>query len=141
MWIGPFTIQQMLDNCLNDAFPKPPYSGSVYVVSLDSWFNSPPPQIRPLYIGSNTGTSQRFRTRIGDLLADLFGFFGDKGHHSGGRSLFSYCQQHQVHPFNLYLAWVASCDCHRCLENELYRDLEPKLNRKAPPRCSIHRNA
>src|SRR5438874_851506 len=76
IWVGPFTVEQLLRGCIDDAFPKPPLSHSVYVVSLDSWKNIPSRDSRPLYLGSNTGTSERFRTRVGDLMADLFGFLG-----------------------------------------------------------------
>src|SRR4051794_19543171 len=35
--------------------------------------------------GGTTGKSERFRTRVGDLLADLFGFYTTTtGHHSVG---------------------------------------------------------
>jgi hypothetical protein len=36
-------------------------------------------------VGGNTGGAARFCTRIGDLVADMHGFFGNEtGHHSGG---------------------------------------------------------
>jgi hypothetical protein len=71
----------------------------------------------PLYIGSTTGKSQRFRTRMGDMIADLFGFFDPSskglGHSSGGRSLYAYCNQlgNPLDPMSLYVSWVTHCEC------------------------------
>lgn len=138
-WIGPFTIEQILYRCTDDSFPKPPESRSVYLISLDTWSDQPTPKCRPLYVGGNTGQSSRFRTRIGDLLADLFGFFCDNtGHHSGGQSLHNYCRVERINPFALYIAWARSCECHRCLETELYGELRPRLNKNVPSRCRVH---
>jgi hypothetical protein len=138
-WIGPFTIEQVLRGCINDSFPKPPESQSAYLVSFEPWTGRPSTKCQPLYIGSNTGQSKRFRTRIGDLLADLFGFFcDDTGHHSGGQSLHNYCRAERIDPLVLYIAWVKSCDCHRCLENDLYQELKPRLNKNVPSSCRVH---
>ena len=138
-WVGPFLVQDLLAHSIDDSIPLPPESGSAYLVSRRAWSESPTDGCAPLYVGGNTGRSARFRTRLGDLLADAFGFFGrDTGHHSGGQSLHRWCRENRVNPLNLYLAWVAQCPCHRCLEVELVHELSPILNKKAPARCSVH---
>lgn len=138
-WVGPFKVQELLAHCIDNTLPLPPDSGSAYLVSERSWRSEPTARCKPLYVGGNTGQSARFRTRLGDLLADAFGFFGDEtGHSSGGRSLHAWCREHAVSPLGLYLAWVDHCTCHRCLELELFRELSPLLNKNAPARCKVH---
>src|SRR5688572_23416864 len=89
MWTGPYPISDYLENAISDAKEWrrrwPPAGGAVYLVSRYAWTGAPTTEAQPLYVGGNTGGSQRFCTRIGDLVADMFGFFdGDTGHHSGG---------------------------------------------------------
>ncbi len=87
-WTGPFRISDLLAACMDDDHAWPPASKGVYLVSRDDWQDSPSSACHPLYVGGNTGDSQRFCTRIGDLIADLHGLWdGGTGHHSGGQSL------------------------------------------------------
>lgn len=138
-WIGSYQIKEILNHSIDNTIPLPPESGSAYLVSQNSWQTQPTAECIPLYVGGNTGLSARFRTRVGDLLADAFGFFGDEtGHSSGGKSLHWWCRENHINPMNLHLAWVERCVCHRCLEIELYRELSPLLNKKSPPRCKTH---
>lgn len=138
-WVGPFRVRDMLARCLDDGFPKPPKTGSAYLVTIKRWVSHPDERSGRLYVGGNVGASERFRTRIGDLLADAFGFFTDKtGHSSGGQSLHHWCKEHHVNPLTLYVAWVLGTDCHRCLEVRLFRELSPRLNKVAPSKCSKH---
>lgn len=138
-WLGPFSVRDLLALSTDKSNPLPPESGSAYLVSRKIWSGQPTHKCMPLYVGGNTGKSARFRTRLGDLLADAFGFFGGgTGHHSGGQSIHRWCRDNRVNPLDLYLAWVARCRCHRCLEIELVRELSPILNKKAPARCSVH---
>lgn len=138
-WVGPFQVGRVLEHCIDKSVPRPPEMGTAYLVSQSSWRSAPTHRCQPLYVGGNTGSPSRFRTRIGDLLADLFGFFSENTcHHSGGKSLHQWCRKNQVSPLQLYLAWVRECTCHRCLEIDLVRELSPALNRKAPARCPIH---
>ena len=139
-WIGPYTIDELLDSAQVTSAPHPPETDGVYFVSRDRWTGWPSSDCIPLYVGSNTGKSKRFRTRIGDLIADMFGFFGaETGHHSGGRTLHEYCKENGLNPKRLYLAWVKECGCMRCAENELFDQLQPRLNKNKPPRCMEHR--
>ena len=95
-WIGPFQISKLLDNMMGNLARKiPPEDKSVYIVSLYRWQGKPTKKCSPLYVGSTTGKSRRFRTRIGDLIADMFGFFVEReqGHHSGGQKLYNYCKE------------------------------------------------
>jgi len=138
-WVGPFLVRDVLAHSIDDSIPLPPEQGSAYLVSRNTWSGVPSGKCVPLYVGGNTGQSARFRTRLGDLLADAFGFFGaDTGHHSGGQSVHRWCRDNRVNPLRLYLAWVARCSCHRCLEVNLVRELSPILNRKTPARCRVH---
>lgn len=140
-WIGPFRIDRLLDGMLYDHFSKPPDSDSVYLISIKSWTNKPTPDCVPIYVGSNTSTSQRFRTRIGDILADMFGFFTDAtGHHSGGQSIYKFCRERKINPKDLFIGWMETCGCSRCAENEEYESLQPLLNKKRPARCGRHIN-
>ena len=138
-WLGPLRISDLLSNCLDPNFPKPPERDSTYVISLKRWQRQPTGDAQPLYIGSNTGRSARFRTRIGDLLADMFGFYGkETGHSSGGQSLNRYCLKHHIPPHRLWIGGLSHCDCCRCVECELYETLGSILNQKRPPRCKEH---
>ena len=101
-WTGPYTIDELLDSILHPAHPRPPESDGVYLISKVEWSGEPAKDCIPLSVGSNTGRSKRFRTRIGDLIADMFGFFtDDTGHHSGGQSLHGYCKKEQLNPKEL----------------------------------------
>lgn len=138
-WVGPFKVQALLTACIDESLPRPPESGSAYFISERSWKIKPTPACGPLYVGGNTGRSARFRTRVGDLLADSFGFFGGgTGRSSGGRSLHGWCRESRTNPLRLYLAWVKECDCPRCLEVELAKELKPALNKAAPSKCTKH---
>jgi len=111
-WTGPYTVDQLLDSFLAVSHPRPPEGKSVYLVSKDPWTNRPATDCSPLYAGSNTGRSMRFRTRVGALIADMFGFFGtETGHHSGGQTLHRYCKDKRVNPKELYIGWVKGCGC------------------------------
>ena len=138
-WIGPYTIDELLDSFLDSSRHRPPETNGVYLVSQKRWDGSPTLDCFPLYVGSNTGKSKRFRTRIGDLIADMFGFFGtETGHHSGGETLNGYCKQHQLNPKKLYIGWIIECCCVRCAEHQSYEQLKPSLNKKRPARCKVH---
>src|SRR5258708_174393 len=91
-WIGPFQILELLEkSSLPDAV-WPPDHGSAYLVTRRAWQGNPMPASGALYVGGITGKSDRFRTRIGDLLADSFGFYGKtNGHSSGGTSIHGWC--------------------------------------------------
>jgi hypothetical protein len=144
-WVGPFAVRTMLDRCLDDSFLHPPDAGSAYFVSQRRWETFPSSACGPLYIGGNTSQSPYFRTRIGSLIADLFGFFNEsemKGHHTGAMSVHQWCRANGVHPSKLFIGWVKPGPCHRCLEYYLYLkfSVEPNrlLNVKAPAECKDH---
>ena len=81
-------MKQLLGDVVAKKLPRPPEKGSAYVVTQREWSGHPTKESTPLYVGGNSGKSDRFRTRVGDLIADTFGFFGgDTGHHSGGQHL------------------------------------------------------
>jgi hypothetical protein len=138
-WVGPITIDELLDRVAVDWDTAPPEKNGVYVISIKRWNGEPTPACEPLYVGGNTGKSARFRTRMGDLIADLFGFYCDTtGHHSGGQSLNCYCADHGINPKNLFVGWARDCACGRCGEVELYRRLKPSLNKNHPSACREH---
>lgn len=139
-WIGPYTIDELLNSFLIPLHLRPPESKSVYFISKNQWNGEPTNDCNPIYVGSNTGESMRFRTRIGDLIADMFGFFGaETCHHSGGKAIHKYCNVNNLNPKKLYIGWVENCDCVRCTENNLYTQFQSfLLNKKRPPRCNEH---
>ena len=138
-WIGPITVDELLNQTVVAKPIMPPASDSVYLISSKPWKRVPDASCDPLYVGGNTSTSERFRTRMGDLIADLFGFYSSAtGHHSGGQSLNAYCRKHKINPKNLYVGWVARCECRRCAEIELFDKFTPRLNKKRPSYCRLH---
>ena len=139
-WIGPFRITRLLDNMMSSSRLSPPEANSVYVISKKSWVKEPDEKCLPLYVGSNTGKSKRFRTRIGDLIADMFGFFGEEtGHHSGGEKLYKFCKEHKINPKNLYIGWLKRSQCPRCDEIEIYEKFKLNmLNKNRPALCKKH---
>lgn len=141
-WIGPYKIDELLDSFLILSKPRPPESDSVYFISKKMWQKEPTNDCYPIYVGSNTGKSKRFITRIGDLIADMFGFFGtETGHHSGGITINCYCKENNINPKLLYIGWLKECDCVRCAEYALYqRFKQTLLNKKRPPKCIEHSN-
>ena len=135
-WEQPFQVRDLLKNCLDDAQPWPPVNNGVYVVSQDSWRGFPKRKARILYVGGNTGKSPRFLTRVGDLIADMLGFWW---HSSGGQSLYMYCKENGLHPLDLYLGWAEGVPCSRCAETEVYWALgPPELCKKVPAGCKVH---
>jgi len=138
-WRGAYRIGSYIDTSIEDGHDWPPEHSGVYVVSVKRWRGQPTRRSGVLYIGGNTGRSDRFRTRIGDLLADMLGFFGQStGHHSGGQSLWTWCVENRVNPLDLYLGWRTGVRCKRCAEARLFRDLQPLLNKHRPSRCAEH---
>lgn len=146
-WSPARRIRELLAGCIDSGQPMPPEANAVYLVTRSSWQNAPTPNAEPLYFGGNTGQSARFRTRIGDLIADMHGFYGAAtGHHSGGQSLHAWCLTHREPPGDLYLAWATRRPwCGRCAEVELAAILAPDwehrgslLNKHRPGRCPIH---
>jgi hypothetical protein len=139
-WVGPFQIRQLLEHCLDNNVPKPPHAPSAYLVTRTAWQSTPTVNSVPLYVGGNTRNPDRFRMRVGALLADAFGFYNPKikQGHAGGRSIHKWCLHNEVNPLDLYLAWITGSECHRCLECRLYQGLEPKLNRSSPAKCKTH---
>ena len=139
-WIGSFQLREMLESLApSRTAPAPPESGSAYLITRRPWRTNPTADCTPLYVGGNTGKSARFRTRIGDLVADMLGLFTEEtGHHSGGQHLYAWCRTNQVNPLDLHIAWIEGADCHRCLENRLFGELNPILNRRVPSKCKVH---
>jgi hypothetical protein len=147
-WTGPFRIRDLLAKCILEGTRRPPERDAIYLVSQRAWRRAPSARCVPLYFGGNTGRSPRFRTRIGDLIADMHGFYCDStGHHSGGQSVFKWCQETNVSPGDLFLGWaVAPSWCSRCAELDLSYQFQKEgvrllslLNKVRPPACVLHR--
>ena len=148
-WTGPFQIGMLLSSCLDDHRHWPPADRGVYVITVDVWSVEPNQDCRPLYVGGNSGKEGRFCTRIGDLVADMFGFFGDTtGHSSGGKTLHGWCRANNTNPSELYLGWAYRVPwCSRCAEIDAVRLVVLNwsrrrevglLNKIRPPRCTEH---
>ena len=139
-WHGPYQIRRLLEKCLDDGQDWPGDRGGVYVITHRRWRDKPNHESGVLYVGGNTGKSQRFCTRIGDLIADVFGFYGaETGHHSGGQSIWKWCRRNHLNPLSLYIGWLTHARCNRCAEAIAYEALRPKLNKKKPAQCKEHR--
>jgi hypothetical protein len=150
-WTGPFLIRDLLNTCINDNRVWPPCERGVYIVTVKRWNIATGPTVgsRPLYVGGNTGKGGRFCTRIGDVIADMFGFFGEStGHSCGGKKLHNWCRDYQVNPSQLFIGWADRRPwCPRCAEIEAIGNLIGAwdrcrevglLNEKRPPRCTAH---
>jgi hypothetical protein len=143
-WEGPITIDKLLDSAFNSNLPVPPLAPSVYGVSQTRWEIEPSADGNVLYVGSLFSSAPRFRTRIGDLVADLFGFFSDpgkKGHYSGAQTMHQFCLDNGINPRTLLIGWALDVECHRYLENTLYDVLPPRLNKVRPSPCRKHLSA
>ena len=151
-WTGPFQIRELLERCLDQDQPWPPAAEGVYLVSRKQWTDNPTVVCGPLYVGGTTGKSNRFCTRVGDLVADMHGFWdGGTGHHSGGQKLYLWCEEHRINPGDLYIGWATAAEwCDRCAEIVAAKALiEPGvpwerselLNKNRPPRCEVHDQA
>jgi hypothetical protein len=139
-WVGPYMIRDLLENSIDYKHPWPPENNGIYIVSKYKWNKRPTADCYPLYVGGTTGKSNRFSTRVGDLIADLFGFFGEEtGHHSGGQTLHQYCKDKNIKPLDLYLGWAEKCSCNRCAEIHVVQDLNPQKNGAKPSRCKAHK--
>ncbi len=158
-WKEPVAIRSLLENCFTET-AMPPHSPSVYVISKKPWRGKPKKEAELLYVGGMTSKNPRFRGRIGDFIADIFGFFNDAenpktrkplklAHHSGGMWLHEYCGKNPdalLSPFGLYIGWAEATACHRCLECEVYQEFEqelihvrgPNWKGKRPARCGRH---
>lgn len=141
-WTGPFLVRDYLDNSINDEWTGrwPPASNGVYLVTQHEWHGEPTQECKPLYVGGNTGKSHRFCTRVGDLVADMYGFFdGGTGHHRGGQKVWDWCNTEtvKVPPGSLWLAWAdqGTAWCAPCAERVLFKRLRPLLNRNTPTGC------
>ena len=132
-WEGAFSIEELLQDTLTAELPRPPEDNGIYVVTEFPWTEEPSASARVLYVGTTTGRKPRFRTRIGDLIADMFGFYGEKtGHHSGGQSLNEYCRAHEIHPLKLFIGWLRDVPNRRDYECHYFDLLKPLLNKKKP---------
>lgn len=154
-WSTPMRVGELVDRSATDYRVLPPRSNGVYLVTEASWSVSGSDcweAIRTagaLYVGGNSSNSERFRTRIGDLLADLFGMYargrpgetGDgkstgTGHHSAGQTLNLWCWLNRKSAADLHIAWQSASACPRCGEWEAFWRLRPDLlNVRTPPRC------
>lgn len=110
-----------------------------HLVSKHSWQTHPSGESEALYIGGNTGRSARFSHQDGrSPCGCAWLLYQQTGHHSGGQSIHRWCWLNDINPLDLYIAWVDGSECHRCLENRTYRDLNPALNRVVPAKCTAH---
>ena len=135
-WVGPFQVRDLLERCTLPSQAWPPEDRGVYLVSRGRWKVTPTQKCDPLYVGGITGRSARFCTRVGDLIADLLGFYGaSTGHSSGGQSLHRWCTDNGVNPLDLFLGWYHLPDMScREEENRWFDLLAPKVNKIRPPR-------
>jgi hypothetical protein len=152
-WRPPIQVRALLEACELDDGARPPVGPSVYLVTAEPWGPLGQGDVweeikkaRPLYVGSNTKNELRFRTRLGDFIADLFGFYAlqredqlpraGTGHHPGAREVRKWCRKNGVRPFELCISWYEpNCDCCACGEYEAWDRLRPRCNGRSPTRC------
>jgi hypothetical protein len=138
-WVGPFTVDELLGSSFGSRCPQPPEANGVYLVSRRAWNATPTNACVPLFAGSNSRNPERFRLRIGHLIADMFGFFGaEGGNSSGGQSLHAYCKRNGINPKELHIGWTSNPGCARCGHNRIYDQLHPLLNKRRPDQCQEH---
>ena len=111
-WAGPYKLETLLRRSSETDFELPPADPSVNIITKSGWTATPSTESTPLYVGRITGQSERFRTRVGQLVAHMCGLFVD-GKHSGGESLHAYCRQKELDPLGLYIAWARRCVCSK----------------------------
>lgn len=133
-WVGPFVLKDYVASLL-DMTGKvwPPSRPGVYVVTSESWMNRPQ-EGNVLY----TGATKNLLDRIGNLIRDTLGFYGEiedgpgwVGKHSGAQTLWQCCHDQGKPVGHLVIGWAAtSIPCHWCVEKELARALTPCLNKR-----------
>lgn len=120
-WVGPYKLRDLIENCMEEDQEWPHATKGAYLVSVKSWEGEPGESASALYVGSSGENSNRFCTRIGDLVADMLGFYdGNTGHHSGGQKIWEWCRKQETNPLDLYMAWKTHVQCVRCEENYYY---------------------
>jgi hypothetical protein len=138
-WCGAFRIRDYLERSTDPGQVRPPEAAGVYVVTKLPWDRHPTMDSHVLYVGGNSMDGKQFRNRIGLLIKDMLGFWGDlTGSHSGGIRLHIYCKEHRVNPLDLYFGWIAIVPCGRCAEGYFFERLQPELCKKRPGRCNVH---
>jgi hypothetical protein len=133
-WVGPFVLRDYLGELLAmTGTVWPPVRAGVYVVTSQPWTGRPSPG-HVLY----TGGTGKLRHRIGDMIRDVLGFYGEPddgldwaGAHSGAQTLWEGCHQDGFPVGQLLIGWAATSDpCHWCTEKELARLLNPSKNKR-----------
>ncbi len=140
-WRGPCRLQRLFERCLDDDLERPAAAAAAYLVSAHSWTgDAPTPACHPLHLGAATGAPGRLRTGVGDLVADLLGFFDERtAPPSGGQALHAWCRRTGTEPGRLFLSWLVDpTGCGRCRERTWYERLRPLLNGRIPPACPDH---
>jgi hypothetical protein len=135
-WSKPIQIKKLILECVelagDDPTVWPPETASVYIVTHKEWHGEdqqPTTANKPAYVGSNSKNPKLFRRRVGDLIADLFGFCGEKlGHHAGAMRMHRHFRQLKIPPHDLYIAWAVKLDCTKCLERGLIQTFKKEEN-------------
>jgi hypothetical protein len=132
-WNPPKQLRWWFENCMKPGVRWPGHKG-VYVVTGKSWVAAPSERSDIWYVGTVKNDSGRLCTRVGDLIADMLGFFSDKnGHHSGGQSIFYLCDKLGIHPGDLWIGWKQWV--HDASDTE--KSIIAALN---GTRCNVHHN-
>ena len=77
------------------------------------WIGVPSVDCKTLYLGTNTMNPNRFLQRVGELVKDMLGFFGEyAGNHPGGWKLYRYCEREGIHPLDLNSVRPSYCATH-----------------------------
>ena len=133
-WVGPSRLRDLLENCMAPDYPWPGEVPGIYFVSERAWHGVPIQECGPLWVGK---TSVLLR-RMGELLSDMLGFFGNRtGRNPGGWKVWYHCEKQGLHPLDLFIAWTVDPVCPSCEERVVDRLLRPILNDRRPG-CQLH---
>jgi hypothetical protein len=94
------------------------------VVTRNIWNIEPTAFAEVLYVGGNAKNPKQFRNRIGLLIKDMLGFWGEEtGSHTGGHTLHRFCCEQQINPLDLQIAWILYAEICTRAETEWFESV------------------
>ena len=141
-WVGPFQIKEFLKKSLDKKQPLPTGKKGIHLVTKKKWQGTPSKKCEPMYVGGVTGDSDRLLSRVGELVAAMFGLYSKNTKtHTGGQLIsthFRRTEEKEYHPLGLWIAWRTDITCNRCAEKKVYDEIRPWCNERSPPFCNKH---
>lgn len=139
VWCGPYRLQDLVEKLLDMTTEVvPPMVPGVYFLSEKPWRIRPDLDSQGLYIGE----SDVLRGRLGSLMQDLMGFYGEmpSGEWVGRHVVWQVRDDYTARNLKIgeaYIGWAVTppMPCHRCIERELIDMLPPKFPPRKYRRC------